>query len=97
MFSVLYGRCFGQSIKRRRFFNSFSAGCPSFSYIANKKNGAISAIINRSAGVLPIAPLVRKYVGIPITPPREKQISCRFVRLKATFVLTFVRSFGTGT
>ena len=97
MFCVLYGRCFGQSIKRSRFFNSFSAGCPSFSYIANRKNGAISAIINNSAGVLPIPPLVKKYVGIPTAPPREKQMSCRLVKLKATFVLTLVRSFGTGT
>lgn len=39
----------------------------------------------------------RKYNGIPVTPARLKKISWRFVRFNATFVLTCVRSFGTGT
>lgn len=46
---------------------------------------------------LPMADFVSRYVGIPIAPAMEKQISWRFVRLRATFVLTFVKSFGTGT
>lgn len=97
MFSVLYGRSFDQSIKRSLFFSIFSAGCPSRSYMAKKKKGIISPIIMSTAAELPIAPLVRKYTGKPTTPAMEKQISCRFVRLNATFVLTFVKSFGTGT
>ena len=37
-FSVRYGRFFGQSLWRSLFFRSFSAGCPSRSYMAKKKN-----------------------------------------------------------
>ena len=40
---------------------------------------------------------VKKYAGSPIAPAILKKINCRFVRLKATFVFTFVRSLGTGT
>lgn len=39
----------------------------------------------------------RKQKNIPTTAASEKKISCRFVRFNATFVLTLVRSFGTGT
>lgn len=35
--------------------------------------------------------------GTPITTAHEKHISCLLVKLKATFVLTFDKSFGTGT
>ena len=54
-------------------------------------------IIRIAAASVPIGFLKRKYTGIPSTPARLKKISCLFVKFKATFVLTFVRSFGTGT
>ena len=97
MFSVLYGRSFGHSIKRSLFFSIFSAGCPSRSYMAKKKKGIISPIIMSAAAELPMAPLEKKYTGTPTTPAMEKHISCLLVKLKATLVLTFVKSLGTGT
>ena len=39
----------------------------------------------------------KKKSGTPISAPPVKQISCRLVRLNMTFVLTFVKSLGTGT
>ena len=39
----------------------------------------------------------RKNSGTPINAPLPKQMSCRFVRLKRTFVFTAFKSFGTGT
>ena len=35
--------------------------------------------------------------GSPIARAAAKQMICRFVRLKATFVLIFYKSLGTGT
>ena len=80
-----------------RFLNSFSAGCPSFSYMAKKKKGIIRPIIRSTAAELPMAPRVRKYTGSPTSAARLKQISWRFVRPAATLVLTVVKSLGTGT
>ena len=79
------------------FFRIFSAGWPSRSYIAIKKKGIISPIIKSTEAVFPIAVRVRKYTGRPTAPAMLKKISCLLVRLKATLVLTFVKSFGTGT
>lgn len=59
-FSVLYGRCFGQSLNRMMFFKIFSAGCPSFSYMAKKKKGDMTPIISSTEAVFPMVPLVRK-------------------------------------
>ncbi|HGS9136951.1 TPA: hypothetical protein ACMU3V_003916 [Clostridioides difficile] len=39
----------------------------------------------------------KKKSGSPIRSATEKQRICRFVRLKATFVLTLDKSLGTGT
>ena len=41
--------------------------------------------------------LVKIYTGIPTSPATLKPMSCLLVRLKATFVLTFFKSFGMGT
>ena len=41
-------------------------------------------------------PLTKKKIGTPMSAAEPKQISCRFVRLKNTFVFTLVRSRGTG-
>ena len=54
-------------------------------------------IITMTAIVLPMMPLVRKYVGTPIAAAVPKQISCLFVRLKMTLLFTFVKSLGTVT
>ena len=65
--------------------------------MAKKKKGIISPIMISAAAEFPTAFRVRKYNGTPTRAAREKQTSWRFVRLKATFVFTFVKSFGTGT
>jgi len=65
--------------------------------MAKKKKGIISPIIKSTAAEFPIALRVKKYTGRPTSPARLKQISWRFVRLKASLVLTLVKSFGTGT
>lgn len=53
--------------------------------------------ITRAAVLVPRLPRRKKNSGTPMSAPLPKQISCRFVRLKATFVFTFVRSLGTET
>ena len=51
-----------------------------------------------SAAVLtPKGAFNKKKAGTPRSAPPPKQMSCRFVRLNSTFVLTFDKSFGTGT
>ena len=57
----------------------------------------MDTIISRLAVELPSAPLVPKYRGTPMAMPMLKQMSCRFVRLNSTLVLTLVRSLGTVT
>ena len=79
------------------FLNTFSAGWPSFSYIAIKNAGSMNSIITIMAAELPITPFVRKYVGIPIAAAEPKHISCLLVRLNINLVLTLLRSLGTGT
>ena len=79
------------------FATTFSKGRPSFSYIAMKKNGSMIVTIRMAAILEPIGFLMNRYNGIPTTAASEKKINCRFVRFNATFVLTLVRSFGTGT
>jgi hypothetical protein len=98
MFSVLYGLAPGRmKIERIIFRATFSAGRPSFSYIAKKKKGSMSAIIKIMAALLPIAERVKRYVGIPITAAAPKHSNCRFVRLNAIFVFIRDKSFGIFT
>ena len=73
------------------------AGCPCFSYMATKKQGSITTIIAIAARLVPALSLSKKKSGSPIRSAAEKQRICRFVRLKATFVLTLDKSLGTGT
>jgi len=54
-------------------------------------------IISRTAPVLPNTPRVNIYEGIPAAAAEPKQMSWRFVRFNATFVLTLLRSLGTFT
>jgi len=79
------------------FRNTFSKGSPSRSYIAKKKNGSMRTIIKSIANIFPIAERVNRYVGMPTTAADPKHINCRFVKLKAIFVLIFDKSFGTFT
>ena len=75
----------------------FSRGWPCFSYIASMKKGSMTSIIHMAASLFPAGPRSRKKSGTPISAPPVKQTSCLLVRLKATFVLTLVKSLGTGT
>ena len=54
-------------------------------------------IINRDDALVPTLSFVRKNMGNPTASAAEKQISCRLVRFKTTFVLTVLKSFGTDT
>lgn len=49
------------------------------------------------AALVPSTPRVRKKKGAPTNAPRPKQINCRFVNPKATFVLICDRSLGMVT
>ena len=79
------------------FLITVSRGCPCFSYMAKRKQGSMTAHINAAATVVLVLPLSKKKSGNPIARAAAKQTICRFVRLSATFVFTFVRSLGTGT
>ena len=79
------------------FFTTTSRGCPCFSYMAMRKQGSMTSIITNAARLVPALSLSKKKSGSPIRRAAEKHIICRFVRFKATFVLTLVKSFGTGT
>lgn len=57
----------------------------------------MTSIIINAAALVPALSLSKKKSGNPIRRATEKHISCRFVRLRATFVLTLVKSLGTGT
>ena len=79
------------------FFITTSRGCLCFSYIAKRKQGSIKTIIAKAAMLVPALSLSKKKSGSPIARAAAKHIICRFVRLKATFVLIFDKSLGTGT
>ena len=57
----------------------------------------MTTIIAIAARLVPALSLSKKKSGKPAPRAAAKQMSCRFVRLKATFVLTLDKSFGTGT
>jgi hypothetical protein len=65
--------------------------------MATKKQGSMTTIIAIAARLVPALSLSKKKSGSPIRSATEKQRICRFVRLKATFVLTLDKSLGTGT
>mgnify|MGYP004664990835 CR=1 FL=1 len=75
----------------------FSRGCPFFSYMASRKKGSMSRIMQIAAVLTPVWALSRKNSGKPRANAAAKKMSCRLVRLNATFVFTFVKSLGTGT
>lgn len=57
----------------------------------------MTSIITNAAALVPALSLSKKKSGNPIRSATEKHIICRFVRFRATFVLTLVKSLGTGT
>ena len=79
------------------FLTTTSRGCPCFSYMAMWKQGSMTAIITIDARLVPALSLSKKKSGSPKIRAAAKQMICRFVKLRATFVLTLDKSFGTGT
>ena len=75
----------------------FSNGWPFRSYMASRKNGSITRIMQIAAALTLRRAFSRKNSGTPMAAPEPKQTSCLFVRLNNTFVLTAFRSLGTGT
>lgn len=63
--------------------------------MAKKNSGIMTAIIPIAATLVFPAFLSKKKDGTPRSAAREKQMSCRLVRLKNTLLFTFVRSRGT--
>ncbi|KPI55591.1 hypothetical protein IM33_06750 [Clostridioides difficile] len=57
----------------------------------------MTSIIKNAARLVPALSLSKKKSGKPSARATAKQMICRFVKLKATFVLILDRSFGTGT
>ena len=57
----------------------------------------MTTIIAIAARLVPALSLSKKKSGKPTPKAPARQMSCRFVRLKATFVLTLDKSLGTGT
>ena len=62
-----------------------------------KIKGIMMTTISIAAVDKPTEGFVKKKIGTPTAAAREKHTSCRLVRLNMTFVLTRLRSFGTGT
>lgn len=78
-----------------KYLISTSSGFPSLSYIAKKKSGSMTVIMQPAARELLPVLFTRKNTGIPIAAPMEKQISCRLVSPMTILVFTFDRSLGT--
>ena len=74
-----------------------SRGWPCRSYMARRKNGSMTKIMQRVAAVVLITLLSRKKSGTPMSAAAPKHISCRLVRPNMTLLLTFVRSLGMVT
>ena len=74
-----------------------SRGCPLRWYMANRKKGSMTKIMQSAAVVVPSASLVRKKSGTPITAAAPKHITCRLVSPNKTLLCTRLRSFGIVT
>ena len=57
----------------------------------------MTTIIAMAATLVPVSPLIKKNSGTPTSAPPPKHMSCRFVRLNRTLVLTLVKSWGMVT
>lgn len=62
-------------------------------WMASRKNGSMTSIMQKAAALFPALPLSKKKSGTPISTAGVKQSSCLFVRLKSTLLFTLVRSF----
>lgn len=62
-----------------------------------KKAGIVTTIRINIATSFPSGFLVYRYKGKPIIAATENPMSCLLVKLKATFVFTFFKSFGICT
>ncbi len=94
--SVRYTRIFGlRNCASMKWNRITSRGSPFFSYIAKKNSGIMTAIMPSAARLIFPVRFSRKKDGTPMSAAREKQISCRLVRLNKTLLFTFVRSLGT--
>lgn len=95
---VIYGRCFGRMKQTRIMLPMiFSRGWPFFSYMASRKNGSMTIIMQIAAALEPALPLSKKKSGTPTSAPPPKHSSCLFVKLNMTLVFTAFKSLGTGT
>ena len=65
--------------------------------MAKRKQGSMTVIITIAERLVPALSLSRKNRGSPKHKAADRQMICRFVRFKATLVLTLDKSFGTGT
>lgn len=77
-------------------YNHFKRLRPYFSYMAKRKQGSMKSIISIAVRFVFALPLSKTESGKSTPRVVAKQMICHFVRLKATFVLTLDRSFGTG-
>ena len=74
-----------------------SRGWPCRSYMARRKKGNITTIMQRVAALELIALLSKKKSGTPMSAAAPKQMSCRLVKPNMTLDFTFVRSLGIVT
>ncbi len=79
----------------KKYRSTFSSGCPSFSYMANRNSGTITKIIPIIERLLLPVFLSAMFCGTPMSAASVKHMSCRFVNPRNTFVFTFERSLGT--
>ena len=74
-----------------------SRGCPCRSYMASRKNGSMTIIMQNAAALLLAVRLSKKKSGTPMSAAAPKHISCRLVSPNNTLDFTFVKSFGMVT
>lgn len=74
-----------------------SKGWPCRSYMASRKKGSITTIMQRVAALELTAVLSKKKSGTPMSAAAPKHINCRLVSPNRTLDFTFVKSFGIVT
>jgi len=74
-----------------------SRGWPCRSYMASRKNGSMTIIMQNAAALLLAVRLSKKKSGTPMSAADPKHISCRLVSPNSTLDFTFVKSFGMVT
>lgn len=74
-----------------------SKGWPYRSYMASRKNGSMTIIMQNAAALLLAVRLSKKKSGTPMSAAAPKHISCRLVSPNNTLDFTFVKSFGMVT